>query len=280
MPLPKEFQFSQSSLQDFETCPRRFELRYLEKLRWPAVESEPVEEAERLARLGADFHRLVHQHLIGLDVDMLTATLDTAEADLQAWWRNYLAQRPPELDGGQVYPELTLSTPLRGYRLLARFDVLAAGGSDGTFLIVDWKTSRQKPSRHVLAGRIQTRAYPYVLATAGAAFNGGQPIDPATIKMIYWYPQFPDQAETFTYSFELQQRDEQFLSDLIERIKQAVQQGDFALVEDQKPCRYCVYRSLCNRGVQAGPLVELPEEPREEIDLLALEWDQIAGIQF
>ena len=57
MPLPPDFQFSQSSLQDFETCPRRFELRYLQRLSWPAIESEPIQVAERLAQLGADFHR-------------------------------------------------------------------------------------------------------------------------------------------------------------------------------------------------------------------------------
>ena len=125
MPLPTEFQFSQASLQDFVTCARRFKLRYLDELRWPAVETEPVAEAERLARLGTDFHRVVHQHLVGLDVDTLTATLALAEPDLKSWWHNYLAYRPPELTGARLYPELSLSTPLQGYRLLARFDVLA-----------------------------------------------------------------------------------------------------------------------------------------------------------
>jgi hypothetical protein len=29
----------------------------------------------------------------------------------------------------------------------------------------------------------------------------------------------------------------------------------------EKPCAYCVYRSLCNRGVQAGEMVGEEEEP-------------------
>lgn len=279
MNLRNDFQFSQSSLQDFETCARRFELRYLDKLRWPAIEAEPVQEAERLARLGTDFHRLVQQHLVGLDVDTLTATLEDSETDLQGWWQNYLNHQPAALDEAQSYPELTLSTPLQGYRLLARFDVLTVQ-TNGTFLIIDWKTSHKKPPRKALGQRVQSRIYPYVLATAGAAFNNGQPIEPKAIKMLYWYPQFPDEPEVFNYNRKKLKQDEQFLSELIERVKDAAQQGSFPLVDKQKPCTYCVYRSLCDRGREAGPLAALAEEAGEEFDVLALEWDQIAEIQF
>ena len=83
MSLPKNFQFSQSSLQDFETCPRRFQLRYLRQLSWPAIESEPIQEAERLAQLGTDFHRLVHQHLVGIDEETLETSLSSAQPELK-----------------------------------------------------------------------------------------------------------------------------------------------------------------------------------------------------
>jgi CRISPR/Cas system-associated exonuclease Cas4 (RecB family) len=279
MPIPNDFQFSQSSLQDFETCPRRFELRYLQRLSWPAIEAEPIQEVERLARLGADFHRLVHQHLAGIEADTLTETLTEAELELNTWWQNYLAHRPAALLEAHTYPELALSTPLRGYRLMARFDLLAVQ-SDGSFLIIDWKTTEHKPSRDSLERRMQTRVYPYVLATAGTAFNQGQTVDPSRINMMYWYPQVPDQPEIFAYSATLLQRDEQFLSDLIEQIKSTAESGDFRLVEDRKPCNYCVYRSFCDRGDQAGPLVELADEPQEMADILAIDWDQIAEIEF
>jgi CRISPR/Cas system-associated exonuclease Cas4 (RecB family) len=279
MPLPSHFQFSQSSLQDFETCPRRFKLRYLQRLSWPGIETEPIHEAERLAQLGADFHRLVQQHLVGLDEEILSRSLAEAEAELKVWWRNYLDHRPLALAEAQTFPELTLSAPLRGYRLLARFDLLAVQ-PDGIFMVIDWKTARRKPARDSLARRIQTRAYPYVLTVAGAAYNGGQPIDPATIKMIYWYPQAPDQPEAFDYSAQQFERDEKFLSDLVERIKSAAQEDDFPLVEDRKPCTYCVYRSYCDRGDKAGPLISLEEEPQEVLDVSVLDWDQIAEIQF
>ena len=62
MALAADFSFNQSSLQDYLDCQRRFELRYLLRLSWPAVEIEPALENERFLRRGSIFHRLVHQH--------------------------------------------------------------------------------------------------------------------------------------------------------------------------------------------------------------------------
>ena len=124
MQLPATFQFSQSNLNDYQTCPRRFELSHIRQLRWPAIEAEPVLEAERQAQLGLDFHRLVHQHCVGVDIDLLTASIDPAQIDLHTWWQQYLTHNPvPE--NAQLFPEITLSVPLRNYRLMARFDLLA-----------------------------------------------------------------------------------------------------------------------------------------------------------
>jgi len=277
--LPADLHFSQSSLQDFETCPRRLRLKYIDQLRWPAIEAEPVAEAERLARLGSDFHRLVQQHLIGLAADTLAETVRHAEPDLQRWWRNYLAHRPGELATAEIWPELTLSAPLRGFRLLAKFDALARLPA-GEFLIIDWKTAQKKPSRPALERRLQTRVYLYTLAVAGAALNHGQPVNPAALKMLYWYPEFPTEPEEFTYSQQLLARDELCLADLIERIKIAAQRDDFPLADSQQACACCVYRSFCARAVAAGPLADLPEPGEVEPDVLALDWDQIAEIQF
>ena len=278
MALPAEFQFNQSNLQDFVTCPRRFELRYVRQLSWPAIQSEPVREAERLAQRGSDFHRLVHQHLIGLDEALLTGSLAEAAPDLQAWWQNYLDHRPAELAEARTWPELTLSVSRRGHRLSARFDLLAASPG-GEMALFDWKTSPRKPTHDNLAGRIQTRVYPYVLVAAGTAVNDGRPIDPAAVKMVYWYPQDPRRPEVFDYSPKLFRRDEQFLDELIERVKHAAQTADFPMTVDPKPCAYCVYRSYCDRGDRAGPVQEA-EEPPDDPDVSALDWDQIAEIQY
>jgi len=279
MNLPTELTFSQSSLQTFEDCPRRFQLQVIEKLRWPAIEAEPVAEAERLAQLGADFHRLVHRHLAGLDESALDEFAAHADPELQSWWRSYLRHRPAALTGAELFPEITLTAPLRGRRLSARFDVLARRPG-GQFLIVDWKTSARKPSRAALERRIQTRVYLWMLAAAGSAYNHGQPVPPEAVTMLYWYPQFPDEPEEFTYSKALRARDEEFLSGLLAQIEQAAAAADFPQTERQQTCAACVYRSWCNRGTAVGPLSDLPDETESTFDASALDWEQIAEIQF
>src|SRR5512147_1473821 len=86
--LPEGFLFSQSSLQDYADCPRRFQLRYIERLAWPAVESEPALENERRQQDGQLFHRMVQQQRVGLPVERLAPLANTP--DLQRWWENYL----------------------------------------------------------------------------------------------------------------------------------------------------------------------------------------------
>lgn len=288
--LSPDFQFSQASLQDYQTCPRRFKLRYLDRLRWPAIESEPVHEAERLIKLGTDFHHLVRQHLdyqqLPLDgVDHEAALSAMVQADspiaeqLREWWQAYLDHQPTIFSGATIYPEVTFSAPLNGYRLVARFDVLAVQ-PNGEFIIIDWKTSLKKPPRARLERRVQTKVYPYVIAKAAAALNQNQPINPAAISMLYWYPVQPNSPERFRYSAEQLAEDERSLSRLIEQVQQSLTGSDFPQVDDPRPCDYCIYRSLCNRGDQAGDLVNMEDEAEELLDVTALDWEQIAEIQF
>ena len=77
----ESFQFTQSSLQDYVDCPRRFQLRYVLDQPWPAVESEPLMERERLAELGRRFHKLIQQHVEGLSAETLTASIGEPESE-------------------------------------------------------------------------------------------------------------------------------------------------------------------------------------------------------
>src|SRR3990172_2677345 len=109
--MPVNFQFSQASLNDYVDCPRRFQLRYVLEQDWPAVESEPLIERERLADLGRRFHRLVQQHIHGLPVEQLTRSAST-DPDLLLWWHNYLheAHRVGG-DADRRQAEVTVSVP-------------------------------------------------------------------------------------------------------------------------------------------------------------------------
>ena len=66
MQLPEDFVFSQSTLQDYEDCARRFELRYLLDVRWTALETEQALQYEARTLQGQEFHHLIHQHTLGV----------------------------------------------------------------------------------------------------------------------------------------------------------------------------------------------------------------------
>jgi|GEM_PF-63130 len=104
--IPPAFTFSQSSLQAYEDCPRRFWLAYVEQLPWPAVEASPVQEHEALMRQGEHFHRLVQRAEIGIDADAVGAALT---APLAAWFAAYRTHRPADLPTEFVEIERVLS---------------------------------------------------------------------------------------------------------------------------------------------------------------------------
>lgn len=278
MTLPPDFSFNQSNLQDYIDCPRRFELRYIQRLSWPAIEIEPALENERFLRRGSVFHRLVHQHQVGIPESALTSY--AAEPELAAWWEAYLNAVPQLLqDCTRKIPEVSLTTALTGQNLLAKFDLLCEL-ADGSLRILDWKTSRFSPHRRKLADRMQSQVYPYVLVSAGECLLG-RPIQPEQVQMVYWYTSQPDQPVVFSYDPAQHGRTEQLLESLIRRIAEQ-STGEFLLTNNEARCRLCTYRSLCQRGVQAGELEEvLAETELSETDLLAsLDFDQIGEIEY
>lgn len=266
-------QFSQGSLQDYVDCRCRFQLRYLLKVAWPALEAEPVLEHEAAMQRGALFHRLIQQHLLGIPVDQLTPLAQ--ENDLNRWWQNYLGiQFPPAV---ALFPEVTLSMPLLDYRLVAKYDLILVRSGD-RINIYDWKTTRRRPKRAWLLERLQSRVYPYLLTQAGAHLTQVRPILPEQVEMIYWFSEAPNEPEIISYTTEQYTRDEVYLKSLIGEIKR-LEDGDFNLTERIENCRFCTYRSLCDRGVEAGDLneIEIDSEPTPEVEF---NFDQIAEITF
>ena len=276
MALPTNFQFSQGSLQDYADCPRRFQLRYLLRLAWPAAEAEPAIENERYLQQGAAFHRLVHQHTLGMPLERLSGMV--ADEDLCRWWHNYLAQPPAELPPSR-YPEVSLSAPVGGHRLIAKYDLVSVEVGRRA-VIVDWKTYRKRPRRGWLAARLQTRVYPFLLVRAGSHLNAGHLLQPEHVEMIYWFSNFPADPERFAYGAAQYRADEVYLSSLIEEI-QGLGDGDFTLTAQERRCHYCPYRSLCQRGIRAGAFDQAEEESevRDDFDV-SLDFEQIAEIEY
>lgn len=246
--LPLDFIFNQQNLQDYQDCPRRFLLRYVEHLAWPAVESEPVLEQERRMQLGHDFHMLVQQCLLGIPADVLRESIQ--EVDLQIWWMHFEGL-DLDLKDRKIYIEEPISVPLAGYRLLAKPDLLLID-HEGRCQIYDWKTTRSEPNRSWLLKRAQTIVYPYVVARCGQTLSVTGPVDPANISMTYWFPEYPALPVSFDYSEGRFQSDEKDLTERITEIASLEGRKQFPKTDDTRFCKFCNYRSLCERGDRPG----------------------------
>ncbi len=277
MSLSPDFHFSQKSLQDYLDCPRRFELRYIQHQKWPAIQTEPVIEQETAMEEGRLFHQMVQRLVAGLPSDAILE--DTSSSDLNRWWLNLVQNDPLDNLPPQRYAELTLSAPLAGFRLLAQYDLVAvAPGLQA--LIFDWKTSAKKPSHHQLSLRLQTRIYRFMLVEAGAFLNNNRPLEPEQVEMIYWFTEYPASPERFPYDRTQFEADRDYLANLISEIAR-LKPGQFYLTPDVEKCRFCIYRSLCDRGEKAGAW----EGQDEETDSTSgsdsgLGFEQIGEIEF
>lgn len=270
--MPELNSLSQSSLQDYNDCQRRFELRYLQQLAYPAIETEPALENERHQREGEYFHRLVQQYFLGIPVGQIERLANTE--NLQRWWRNFQDFRG--LDGLQnLQTELTLSAPLGRFRLIAKYDLIGQA-VDGRVYIYDWKTYRKRPRNDWLATRLQTRVYRAMLVQAGMYLNNGKPFAPEQVEMVYWFADFPTEPAHFAYNTAQFKRDWDALLGLANEISNA---STFPKTEDVNKCNYCPYRSYCNRGVKAGNGLDAELETEAE-ELFDINFEQIGEIEF
>lgn len=263
---------SQSSLQDYYDCQRRFQLRYLEQLQYPAEETEPALEFEKHQQEGQYFHRLVQQHLIGIPEEKLGRLANTP--NLQRWWDNYRATNF-NINGYTIYPELTLSAPLDPYRLVAKYDLIAIKPNQKV-LIFDWKTYRKRPKNEWLAPRWQTRVYRALLVMAGAHLNKNLPFAPEQIEMIYWFADFPAEPANFPYNEAQFKRDCDALTKLAREIESA---SAYPKTDDRQKCNYCPYRGYCDRGIRAGDMEDVETEMQAE-ELFDVNFEQIGEIEF
>jgi hypothetical protein len=128
-----------------------------------------------------------------------------------------------------------------------------------------------------MAARLQTRVYRALLVQAGRYLNGGVPIPPGQVEMVYWYAEYPSESTRFPYTAAQYQRDWEALTGLINEI---ASQAHFPLTEDEKKCAYCPYRSYCNRGGKAGTLDESDAGTETAEAEFNLNFEQIAEIEF
>lgn len=282
MKLPDGFRFSQGNLQDFVDCRRRFQLRYILRQAWPAVDSEPFIENERFRQQGQQFHQLAQGYFIGIPPEELARMIQDPE--LEVWWDNFISyfsglNSSDEWGELEIYPEAVLSTSVGGLNLVAKFDLILVHPDDA-ITIYDWKTSRARPDVKILANKLQSQVYPYLLTQTGINHSQNVDANPHLVKMIYWFANFPDLPQVFEYSEARFREDGDALTGLVTLISR-LDENEFVLTPDEKKCRFCVYRSLCDRGTAAGILSD-PDDINEfdPVDNIDIDFEQVDDIKF
>lgn len=278
MILPENFNYSQKSLQDFVYCGRLFKYRYIDRINWPAVELDPVNELELRAKSGAEFHRAVHQYFAGVSEEKIEGYL--VDSLLKKWWDNFKISIIKNLDKADTFlPEVRLYSVIQGFRVIAKLDLVAIK-PDGRWIIYDWKTSKVRYKRKVLGENFQTKVYPFILSSAGKHLYPSKRIESDQLKMIYWFAEYPGNMELFEFDkYKLTQAKEE-IGNTIEKIA-GMNPEEFLKTDQEVKCKFCVYRALCERG-------DLPGEDEEANELIfseesaEFEWDldKIAEIEF
>jgi hypothetical protein len=151
-------QLSQTHLQILETCPRKFQHCFLDYLTLP----QPSLVSEKQI-LGTQFHQLMQQRALGLDIQPL---LDD-NPKLQAWLCHFQEAPPPLITGQSRQSEYQCT-----------LDLLIQGSTQ--VQIVDWKTYRRPPQAQLLRQHWQTRLYLFMAAEALG-------YSPAQVSMVYWF---------------------------------------------------------------------------------------------
>jgi RecB family exonuclease len=274
MNLPENFYYSQNKLQDYLDCPRRFELKYILKQAWPAIRSEPIREIEHHQRLGNQFHLFIQQYFNGLSLESIQK--QTTDPVLLQWWRSFeLFSKTIQFE--KAFPEFQISAQIGKFRFYGVIDLITTD-QNGNIVIYDWKTNKIKPSRTTLNQKIQTRLYRLMSALNYERFYPNLPFSPEKIRMEYWFVNDPAATMVFPYDETLFLSDQSFFNQLIETI-QNTGENSFVKTEDQNRCKFCNYRSLCARGIQAGVISSFDELPESE-DLLDLDLNELTELEF
>jgi len=254
MPILKNFRFSAKNLQDYLDCPRRFELRYLLKQEWPSEVTQPVQEVEKRIWLGNQFHSLVNRFLNGVPEDKIQDYI--FDSELKVWFSVFLEFYRQSLNQ-RFLSEVSLFLPYKGFFMAAVVDYLSLR-ENGELLIYDWKTSSFPPKENYFADSVQTILYPFIVYECRKTLFPNHDLNTEDLSMNYWFPAFPEKSFRFPYSNQIHQQNQERLSNFISEIVETCP-GEFQKTDQVKRCKYCEYRSLCERGVSAGNIYDEKE---------------------
>jgi len=227
---------SQGHLNIWEICRRRYQYSFLEELSLPEADLQ----RKKNLLLGSNFHLLMQQKELGLDV----SSLASSDPKLRSWIDAFEHQ-PPEMIKGdrlcehrrtlEMQIEMSLNHSENGdhgqayFVLTAIYDFLILG--DRKAQILDWKTHQVAIAAEKLKTNWQTRLY-------------------------------LSESVIISYSQIENDQTEKKLQHILGQIAQA--QDYPKLASDSSECVYCEFRDRCDRGDMlsnhvSGNIADIPE---------------------
>lgn len=193
-------------------------------------------------------------------------------SNISDWWDQFTSTNF-DLADRKLYPELNLSMQIGKHQLVAKYDLVVVGSDKIT--IFDWKTNIKRPREETLASHYQTRVYRYLMVNAGGyLINKPEPVSPEMVEMVYWFVNYPNQPIRLPYTTVQFERDRHHLELLIAHIEA---EESFPLTPDEKMCKFCLYRSYCDRGISAA---EIEDENLFQMDMPTLDMEQVPEIEY
>lgn len=234
------FTFSQSSLQSYMDCPLRFRLRYIDGLQWPAPRLQSDLKFEKERKAGIAIHRLIHQYFMGLNSDKLFRTAELYSEELTEWLKAVVSAFSLEEDECRYLSEYRLTRSLADHNVTAIYDLIII--KDNQYTIIDWKSSARLPNRTQIMKSAQKRLFPLLMAS----WINTQGIPPESLKIIFWELNFPELSFSFPYNLNSFNEDLAWFTALSTEIQLTPYEG-FCETSQPSHCRYCQYRSYCQK---------------------------------
>ncbi len=253
-------QLSQSKINTWQQCQRKFQLRYVAGQGWP----EPPFAAETTSVMeqGELFHSLAAQsYLLGDSFVFDPADLEEPVAE---WWSRFSIEKPQPKKGQRVRVEATLTANVTAkIKLVGRLDLLMVG--DNRLEIFDWKTGRPRRESD-LRNDWQTRIYLALLYQSRQILDVAG-IEAEALSITYWYPREPQKSVTIRYSEAWHAENWAELLQLAGEIESRLEQPEsvWPLTSQLATCGRCPFNAICGREPEAEPEEEAAEEESAEL---------------
>ncbi len=233
-------QFSQTQIQDYMLCPRRYFLSHIQKITWPEPLSPSFQKIEESNRQGKAFHLFLNRLIQGVSYKELVSQV--YETELNLWLKNFKKYNPlPE--NAKIFSEVELSAIYKEILWIGYID--AAAFLPGKIQIYDWKTSRNIGDPNVLVKSPQTRLYCFLSMLNHENYkNYCGSITPDQIEMIYWYARFPSNPIHLPYSPELFEKDLIYFKDMAEKLCHE-NRTDYPQTIQRNNCHVCRFQTYC-----------------------------------